>query len=88
MRILAPITLSIAIMLATAAARAQTYYPNYPVCLHVYGRVGYIDCRYNSLPQCRLSASGRPATCEINPYFANPIERPPSRRYRGQYHAY
>jgi hypothetical protein len=59
------------IILAAAPARAQTYDPKYPVCLQTYGRDGnYIACRYTSLAQCRLSASGRPAQCLTNPYFA------------------
>jgi hypothetical protein len=68
-------------------ARAQTYDPNYPVCLHVYGPFIYYDCRYTSIPQCNLSASGRAAQCELNPYFASaaaPIRRP-HRRHRDLY---
>jgi hypothetical protein len=53
-------------------APAQTYDPDYPVCLHLYGRAGnYYDCRYTSLAQCNASASGRAAQCIINPYFAS-----------------
>ena len=64
--------LTIATVLTSVPARAQTYDPAYPVCLHVYGRGGtYYECRYTSLPQCNASASGRPAQCVINPYFAN-----------------
>jgi hypothetical protein len=63
-------------------AQAQTYDPNYPVCLHVYGRASYFECRYTSLPQCQLSASGRSAQCEVNPYFAQASEPPASRRSR------
>ena len=56
---------------AAAPARAQTYDPKYPVCLQTYGRGGSnIACRYTSLAQCRLSASGRAAQCLTNPYFA------------------
>jgi Protein of unknown function (DUF3551) len=40
-------------------AAAQTYDPAYPVCLHVYGPATYYECRYTSLPQCNVSASGR-----------------------------
>ena len=70
----------------SAPARAQTYDPRYPVCLEVYGgRFGgnYIDCSYTSLPQCRATASGRAATCSVNPYFAGPPVRK-SRKYRQQ----
>jgi uncharacterized protein DUF3551 len=59
------------VVLAATPAQAQTYDPKFPVCLQTYGRDGsYIACRYTSLAQCRLSASGRPAQCLTNPYFA------------------
>jgi hypothetical protein len=87
MRILALTILAAATMFASAPARAQTYDPNYPVCLHVYGRVGYIDCGYYSLAQCNVTASGRSAMCEINPYFAGvEINRPAVRHHRRHYH--
>jgi hypothetical protein len=38
MRILPLVILTIATVLTAAPARAQTYDPAYPVCLHVYGR--------------------------------------------------
>jgi hypothetical protein len=89
MRILTPIILAAATLLATAAARAQTYDPDYPVCLHVYGRLGYIDCSFTSLPQCNLSAAGRSAQCEINPFYANAdVERPATRHHRRHHPAY
>jgi uncharacterized protein DUF3551 len=71
MRVLALAMLAIITASANAPAQAQTYDPSYPVCLHVYGRANYYDCRYTSLPQCAASASGRPAQCVINPFFAN-----------------
>ena len=51
-------------------ANAQTYDPAYPVCMQIYGPVGYFDCRYATLEQCRALAVGRPANCTGNPYFA------------------
>ena len=54
--------------LVATPVRAQTYDPDYPVCMHVYGKVRYYECRYTSLEQCAMSASGRPAQCVINPY--------------------
>jgi uncharacterized protein DUF3551 len=60
-----------ALACAAVPARAQTYAPDYPVCLRVYGPVNYFDCRYVSLPQCNAAASGRPAQCVANPYFAS-----------------
>jgi hypothetical protein len=72
MRIPALVILTIATVLTAAPARAQTYDPAYPVCLHVYGRgATYYECRYTSLPQCNASASGRAGQCVINPYFAS-----------------
>jgi hypothetical protein len=72
--------LALATAFAGSAARAQTYDPHYPVCMHVYGSfVGErMDCIFTSIPQCQASASGLPATCLINPYF---IGRPVRRRY-------
>lgn len=84
MRILAFATLAIGTV-SIAPAAAQTYDPAYPVCLHVYTRgANYYECRYTSLPQCNMSASGRAAQCVINPYFAStPV--PAGRRYRHVY---
>jgi hypothetical protein len=49
MRLLAWTVLGIAAMLAAAPAPAQTYDPNYPICLQTYGKDGnYIACRYNA----------------------------------------
>ena len=87
MRIPALAILTIATVLTAAPARAQTYDPAYPVCLHVYGRgANYYDCRYNSFSQCNGSASGRAAQCVINPYFASAPA--PARRNRASTKAY
>ena len=60
-------------------AKAQTYYPNYPVCLHVYDfGLNYVDCSFTSIAQCNATASGRGATCYGNPYFAPRVQ--PARR--------
>ena len=61
-------------------ADAQTYDPSYPVCMQIYGQVGYFDCRYTSLEQCRFLAVGRSASCVANPYFAPRRPARPSRR--------
>ena len=74
--------LAIAAASAAAPAKAQTYDPSYPVCLHVYGKVSYYECSYTSLPQCNMSASGRSAQCVINPYFAHASQDPSARRYK------
>ena len=62
------------LLLSPAPAQAQTYDPRYPVCLQVYqGFVDYyFECGYTSMAQCRMSASGRAASCVINPYYAGP----------------
>lgn len=69
-------------IVAAAPSHAQTYDPNYPVCLQVYApRGGYIDCSFTSLPQCQATASGRAALCYANPYFAY-ADKPPGPGYR------
>jgi Protein of unknown function (DUF3551) len=86
MRMLALAVLAMGAVSA-APAQAQTYDPDYPVCLHVYGRATYYECRYTSMAQCNLSASGRAAQCEINPYRANAGYGDPrvSKRFRRGY---
>ena len=84
MRVLACTILTIGTMLVAAPARAQTYDPNYPVCLQTYGINGsYIDCSFITLGQCAASASGRGGLCLINPYFAQGDRKLP--RHRGVY---
>ena len=70
MRILAGPVLAVAMILAAAPAQAQTYDPNYPICLQTFGRNGgHIACGYTSMEQCRSSASGRAAQCIVNPFY-------------------
>jgi hypothetical protein len=86
MRISALAILATATVLATAPARAQTYNPDFPVCLQVYGITGsYIACGYTSLAQCAQSASGRAAQCIINPYFTG-AQQPAGPHYRRHRH--
>lgn len=70
---------AIGLLLAGGSSRAQTYDPSYPVCMQIYGPVGYFDCRYGSLAQCKYLAVGRSASCVVNPYFP---PREPARRAR------
>ncbi|WP_076866969.1 DUF3551 domain-containing protein [Bradyrhizobium mercantei] len=66
-------------------ATAQMYDPNYPVCMEVYeGRLTpeYVDCSFTSLPQCQATASGRSATCSVNPFYKGPKTAPKERRQR------
>jgi hypothetical protein len=84
MRIQVLAILAIAMISASAPARAQTYGSDYPVCLRVYGPASYYECRYTSLEQCNLSASGRSAQCVLNPYASNAYQDRLVRR-RGVY---
>jgi hypothetical protein len=88
MRILILATLAIGAASAAAPARAQTYDPSYPVCLHVYGPATYYQCRYTSLAQCAGSASGRSAQCVVNPYLANASQEPTGRHSRRYHQVY
>jgi hypothetical protein len=66
---------TVAAMLSLAApAQAQTYDPKYPVCLQIYQSLVdyYFECAYTSMPQCQMSASGRNASCVVNPYYGGP----------------
>lgn len=72
----------IAAIWTAAPAQAQNYDPAYPICLHVFTRGGYYRCIYTSLEQCKMSASGRAAMCESNPYYAGAQRSPAPRRQR------
>jgi len=87
MRLPAWTMLAIGVAFVAAPACAQTYDPNFPVCLQTYGiDGGDIDCSFASLGQCAASASGRAAQCITNPYFAHADRRTPiGRRGRGAY---
>ena len=68
--------------LATTPASAQAYPPDVPVCLQVYGRANYLECRYSSIAQCQQTASGRAAQCIENPYFVGRHSPGPRRERR------
>jgi len=63
MRALAFAFLTMSTVLAAGQARAQTYAPGYPVCMHLvqWGGGAYYDCTYYTMAQCAASASGRAA---------------------------
>ena len=84
MRIPVLTMLTIAAALTATPAPAQTYDPKYPVCLQVYqGFVDYyFECGYTSMAQCQMSASGRAASCVVNPYYAGGGKASPGRRAR------
>jgi hypothetical protein len=64
-------------LLAAMPANAQTYDPRYPVCMHVYGELQgeRMDCVFGSRDECNKTASGLPALCIDNPYYAGPGPR-------------
>ena len=71
MRILLWPLLALATLSTTTPLRAQAYDPRYPVCLQTYRLGGgNIDCSYASMAQCQATASGQPAQCLTNPFFA------------------
>jgi len=74
-------------VLAAAPSHAQTFDPRYPVCMHVYsgasgGGGEWYDCSFTSLPQCRATATGRAATCDLNPYYPATVPQPRPRHRR------
>lgn len=73
--------LALGTLWASAPAQAQLYDPSYPVCMHVFGEEegDRMDCIFTSLAQCAASASGQPAMCLVNPYYA----QAPQARARG-----
>jgi hypothetical protein len=85
-------TMALAVFAVTASisppAQAQTYDPNYPVCLQVYQSMVdyYFDCSFTSMAQCAASASGRGASCVVNPYYARPHAKPSPRHKRSHAH--
>jgi len=85
MRIPALAISAIGMVLAAGQARAQTYDPAFPVCMHlvIWGG-GYEDCSYTTMAQCALSAFGRGGTCGANPFYAGATASPQrnDRRHR------
>ena len=71
MRILALAILATGMVSAAGPARAQTYDPAFPVCMYVItNQAQYQDCRFFTLAQCAMSAAGRAAQCNVNPFYA------------------
>jgi hypothetical protein len=69
----------VAALMNAGPASAQMYDPHYPVCMQVYGeKIGErMDCIFSSLDQCAATAKGLPATCLVNPYYADGMTRTP-----------
>ena len=88
MRIPALVILALLAVQKPAPAQAQTYDPNYPICLQVYDDMVhyYFECRYTSMAQCAASASGRAAQCVVNPYPAKAYAKPGPRPKRSHKH--
>jgi Protein of unknown function (DUF3551) len=83
MRILTLVFLTIVVGWVAHPAKAQTFDPNYPVCLHLYDIGGdRMECSFTSIAQCAASASGRSAVCMTNPYFAQEDGGPGPARQR------
>ena len=81
MRVLVCTFLAIGAVLVAAPVRAQTYDPDFPVCIQTYAiGGGSIDCSFTSLGQCAASASGRAAQCLNNPFFTQRDRKPPRQR--------
>ena len=70
MRALALAILATGTICTALPAMAQTYNPNYPVCLQVHVPGNYVSCRFTSIARCNATASGLAATCYANPYYA------------------
>ena len=78
MRSLVLAILVLGVVQIVAPAKAQTYDPNYPICLQIYDDMVHytFECAYTSMPQCQASASGRNAQCVVNPYFPQTPAKP------------
>ncbi|MBR1087214.1 DUF3551 domain-containing protein [Bradyrhizobium manausense] len=72
-------------ILGAVPATAQRYDPRYQVCLQSWHQRGLVifDCSYNSMDQCRATASGLSAMCLENPYWQGPSGRHSRRRQGG-----
>ena len=88
MRFLVLPILAVGAFYTAAPSQAQTYDPNYPVCLQIYDDMVhyYFECSYTSMAQCQASASGRAAQCVVNPFPAKAYTRPGSRHKRSHRH--
>ena len=89
MRLAALAILATTAVLTAMPAQAQTYGGNAPICLHriYWGGGDAYYCSYATMAQCQATASGLPASCIENPYFAN-AQVPRGRAYRQPRGAY
>lgn len=80
MRGVALAVLAAGMMMAATSAPAQAR--EYRFCLQSPETGVPGECSYDTYAQCRASASGRFADCNINPRYAFGYERPRNRRHR------
>ena len=88
MRVLALAIVAFGAACAATPALTQTYDPAYPVCLQIYqGSMVdyYFECAYQTMAQCQMSASGRSASCVVNPYYKGRAAPGPRRKKPRQY---
>lgn len=58
--------------IAINAAPASASDPHYPYCIKGAQWLSPVgDCSFSTLQQCQASASGRLATCDVNPFYHN-----------------
>ena len=81
MRGMALALLAAGVMAAVASAPAEAR--EYRFCLQSPETGIPGECAYETYAQCRASASGRYADCNLNPRYAfSGLDRPHPRRYR------
>ena len=79
--------LAVAAALTAAAAPISAAERDYPFCITSDDYLSPLgDCRFDSLQQCKATAFGLRAYCDVNPYYADvqaPIAHPrrPQSRY-------
>lgn len=56
-------------LVAAAPAQAAT---RHPYCARFHEAIVYEDCSFDTLQQCRDTASGRAAECYRDPFYAGP----------------
>jgi hypothetical protein len=75
--------LALAVLAATTIPMAgPALARDYPVCMRVYEGMSYHtdQCDFMTMAQCNASASGRPAQCMVNSFYAGPRSGQPSRK--------
>lgn len=71
MRVFAFIVLGATILALAPAATAQRHDPRFQFCMERgrSGRSSTVECRFNTMHQCRMTASGLRARCFENPFW-------------------